>query len=165
MPGLRSSTRWSALCLTAAGQASSSCRKSPVSPSNSVPAIATISPMAVTNPPPGGVSNPVNFSVTPQPVDPMEGQYALSVTVNSPRPECATLPDGAKQENDECPGGHIVEQIPQTGWIELTGNRTSPVSNDVMSARGDGSLWSVPTQPATRSPVFTPSAAPSTTCA
>jgi hypothetical protein len=164
-------------------------------------AIATAGTALVTvtnlGPGPGEVSAPVNLSVTLQPVDPMEGQYALSVSVDSLGPECATLPDEAKHraytatmalrsdgnfavslsggsflsgpictstpsglgcnqflasragtvqfsllnENDDGHGGHIVERIPQTGWIELIGNLTSPVSNDMMLATGDGSLW------------------------
>jgi hypothetical protein len=162
-------------------------------------ATAGTAPVTVTNPAPGGgVSNPVTFSITPPPMDPMESEYALSVTVDSLCPACATLPDDARHrtyaatiatradgnvvvslgggrllsgpictlgpsgldchqclasrasgtvqfsllnENDEAHGGHIVEQIPQTGWMELIGNLTSPASNDMMSASGDGSLW------------------------
>jgi hypothetical protein len=62
-------------------------------------AIATTgtAPVTVTNPGPGGgVSSPVNFTITLQPVDPMEGLYALTVSMDSLGPECATLPDEAR---------------------------------------------------------------------
>jgi hypothetical protein len=147
---------------------------------------------------------------------------ALSVTVDSPCPACATLPDDARHrmyaatittradgnfvvslgggrflsgpictlgpsgldcnqflasraagtvqfsllnENDLAHGGHIVEQIPQTGWMELSGNLTSPVSNDMMSASGDRSLWFCSDVTGYPFPVLTTSVAPYTTCA
>jgi hypothetical protein len=164
-------------------------------------ATAGTAPVTVTNPGPEGVSKAVNFSITLQPMDPMEGQYALSVTVDSLGPECATLPDEARhrmyvaniiarsdgnfvvslgggrflsdpicagvglsglgcnqftasraadtvrfslQGNEEADGGTIVEQIPQIGWTQLSGSLTSPVNNDMMSARGEGNLWFCP---------------------
>jgi hypothetical protein len=44
-------------------------------------------------------------------------------------------------DDDEGHGGHVVERIPGTGWIEVTGDATSPTSSDPIAATGQGSLW------------------------
>jgi hypothetical protein len=44
-------------------------------------------------------------------------------------------------ENDDGHGGHIVEQVPQAGWIELIGGLTGAQDNGTISAKGSGSLW------------------------
>ena len=44
-------------------------------------------------------------------------------------------------DNDVGHGGHIVEQIPGTGWMELIGNATAPAINGTVAATGQGSLW------------------------
>jgi hypothetical protein len=66
-------------------------------PADAIASFGTASVTVVNPAPGGGVSNSVNFSITSQPMDPMEGQYALSVTVDSLGPECATLPDEARR--------------------------------------------------------------------
>lgn len=44
-------------------------------------------------------------------------------------------------DDDAGHGGHIVERIPGTGWIELTGDATSPTNADPIAATGQGNLW------------------------
>jgi len=44
-------------------------------------------------------------------------------------------------ENDDGHGGHIVERVPQAGWIEVFGSLTGAIDNGTISAKGSGSLW------------------------
>ena len=44
-------------------------------------------------------------------------------------------------ENDDGHGGHIVEQIPQAGWIEVIGDLRGGIDSGTISAQGSGSLW------------------------
>jgi hypothetical protein len=44
-------------------------------------------------------------------------------------------------ENDEGHGGHIVEQVPQAGWIEVIGRLTAASDGRKITGKGSGSLW------------------------
>ena len=44
-------------------------------------------------------------------------------------------------ENDDGHGGHIVERVPQAGWIEVFGSLKGAIDNGTISAKGSGGLW------------------------